>query len=165
MHIAHDEKREHLGAHVSQPVATGASQSPVTLFEIAEALAPIRILVAEDDVELRKLIVRTLRRAGYHAVEAANGGDALAQLAGSDDDAPGAFDLIIADIRMPGRSGLELLATLRDTSWAVPVILITAFGSAETHREARRLGAVTVLDKPFAMDDLSWVVSQLMPAG
>jgi DNA-binding NtrC family response regulator len=69
------------------------------------------------------------------------------------------FDLIISDVRMPGYGGLDLLASLRHANSRVPVILITAFGSASTHAAAKRLGAFATLDKPFDLDDLMTLAS------
>ena len=123
-----------------------------------------RILVAEDDRAMRKLIAGTLRRDGHRVTEAASGRDALERLGNAIHEGGVRFyDLVISDIRMPGPSGLELLAGLRAGDWSVPVILITAFGDAETHRHARRLGAVSVLDKPFNLELLSWLVRRLLP--
>jgi FixJ family two-component response regulator len=55
---------------------------------------------------------------------------------------------------MHGVTGLDVLAGLRETDWATPVILLTAFGDAELHAEAHRLGALAVFDKPFDFRDL-----------
>lgn len=123
-----------------------------------------RILVAEDDRAMRKLIARTLRKEGHRVTEAASGRDALIRLGDAIHQGGVRFyDIVISDLRMPGATGLELLAGLRETNWSVPVILITAFGDAATHRAARRLGAVAVLDKPFALTSLSWLVRELLP--
>ena len=70
---------------------------------------------------------------------------------------------MISDIKMPGLSGLDLLDTLRRSDWAMPVILITAFGDRETHDEAIRLGAVRVFDKPFELDDLVETALRIVP--
>ena len=123
-----------------------------------------RILVAEDDRAMRKLIARTLRNDGHRVTEAASGRDAVQRLGNAIHEGGVRFyDLVISDIRMPGPSGLELLSGLRAGDWSVPVILVTAFGDAETHRQARRLGAVSVLDKPFNLELLSWLVRRLLP--
>src|SRR5262245_46918642 len=119
-----------------------------------------RILVAEDDAEMRNLLAATLRRHGYEVVEARNG-EQLLDLIGSEllhphTNAP--VDLVISDVRMPGWSGLDVLAGLRSADWATPFIVITAFGDFDTHAEARRLGALAVFDKPFDLDDLCTVV-------
>jgi CheY-like chemotaxis protein len=114
-----------------------------------------RILVAEDDVEMRRLLVAKLRQAGFETIECADGYQLLDQLgnpvSGQD---PDDFDLIVSDIRMPGLTGLEVLEGIHDTDWFVPMILITAFGNEEVHRQARELGAAGMFDKPFEIEDL-----------
>ena len=67
---------------------------------------------------------------------------------------PEEFDVIVSDIRMPGVTGLSVLAGLRGIEGTPPIILISAFGDEETHAEARELGAAALLDKPFEMSDL-----------
>ncbi len=111
-----------------------------------------RVLLADDDPDLRGLLSLTLRRAGYDVVEAADGVELLdrseATIAKRD-----YFGVIVADVNMPGLTGLDVLAALRCTSWTTPVILITAFGDPATKAEADDLGA-TVLDKPLDLDGL-----------
>ena len=112
-----------------------------------------RILVAEDDFEMRRFLISRLRKDGYDVTEAADGAQLLTRLnPGLSRSEQFDLDLIISDIRMPGVSGLEVLAGLRTYAGAPPVILITAFGNPETHAEAERLGAVAVFDKPFDVD-------------
>ena len=119
----------------------------------------MRILLAEDDPAMRALLVRRLRRSGFEVLEAGNGHEALERLADSlAGDPPGRFGLVISDVRMPGYGGLDLLASLRYVDSRVPVILITAFGSASTHAAAEDLGAFAMLDKPFDLDVLMALV-------
>lgn len=134
--------------------------SPLHGFTLSEAVLAMkkeytRVLVAEDDPEMRSLIVQELQQSGFDVVSAADGLDALNSfrhaLAG---EPSSAFDVVVADLRMPGLTGMDLLAALQRTYSAPPFILITAFGSVETHAEALRLGAWTVLDKPFCLDQL-----------
>lgn len=73
-------------------------------------------------------------------------------------------DMIISDIRMPGWSGIYVLASLRHSDWSMPVILITAFGDEETHAQAKRLGAASLLDKPFDIEELLHAASSILPA-
>ncbi|MCY1044453.1 response regulator [Corallococcus sp. bb12-1] len=114
-----------------------------------------RILVADDQLEMRTLIRKMLVRRGYEVVEASDGPDLVRVLIdGLTADESRAPDLIITDVRMPGFTGLEVLARLRREQWDTPVILITAFGDAKLHSEAQRLGAAYVLDKPFELDEL-----------
>ncbi len=119
----------------------------------------VRILVAEDDLETRKLMAERLRRNGFEVVAVGDGLAALDRLCGKpSEEVLRGFDVVIADIRMPGMTGLDLLTNLRCTHRDLPIILITAFGSAETHEQAKRLGAWTVLDKPFDLERLEAAV-------
>jgi DNA-binding response OmpR family regulator len=123
-----------------------------------------RILVIEDDPEMRALVSIELRSDGFEVVSTANSDEflqvveTLATEYGLGQDA---ISLIVSDVRMPGLDGLGLLAALRCASWRTPVVLMTAFGSQETHEEAARLGAV-VLDKPFEMEKLAGVARRLV---
>ncbi len=112
-----------------------------------------RVLLAEDDFELRRLLAEELESDGFHVVQAKNGYELMEAVA-RHTDGEEHFDAIITDIRMPGPEGMFALASLREDDWQTPVIVTTAFGDASTHAEARRLGAVRVLDKPFDYEDL-----------
>jgi CheY-like chemotaxis protein len=111
------------------------------------------VLLAEDDDDARAVFADSLRRAGYAVIEVANGAQLLDALTG----AP-AVDLVISDVRMPIVSGLDALVAMRAARFKTPFIVITAFGSAEAHREAKLLGARAVLDKPFQVRVLLAVV-------
>jgi CheY-like chemotaxis protein len=104
---------------------------------------------------MRALLAGALRRSGYDVVEACNGSELLERLAYGLASKPGSrFQLIVSDVRMPGYDGLNVLASLRQMCVSIPVILITAFGTAASHAAAAHLGAFAVLDKPFDVDDL-----------
>ena len=123
-----------------------------------------RVLVAEDDAEMRRIVTTALRGAGYEVREAADGSQLLTQIL-AQEMAPGAHvDLIVSDIRMPEWNGLLVLEALRDERWGIPVILMTAFGDEPTRVSARELGAV-LLDKPFAIDDLLSAVDGALDHG
>ncbi|MFB1479269.1 response regulator [Corallococcus sp. RDP092CA] len=131
----------------------------------AEPARAPRILVADDQTEMRTLIRKMLVRRGYEVVEAADGPDLVRVLVeGLTAEEARAPDLIITDVRMPGFTGLEVLARLRREQWTTPVILITAFGDVQLHREALRLGAACVLNKPFDMDELRGAVEVALAA-
>lgn len=127
------------------------------------AAAPLRVLLAEDDAEMRRLLVTTLRRNQCDVIEAKSGAQlwdlVVRCVLGAQREQ--AVDLIISDVRMPGASGLEILARLRTYDSTTPVIMITAFGDPETHAEAKRLGALAVFNKPFDLDDLRVLVASL----
>ncbi|HEY8426726.1 MAG TPA: response regulator [Sandaracinaceae bacterium] len=122
---------------------------------------PPLVLLAEDDDEMRYLMTRALRRDGYDVLAAADA-EALssalmaARLHGREPD------LVVSDVRMPGMSGLELVAWLRRQDCDVRIVLVSAFADDEIVAEARRLGVAHVLSKPFDLDDLRTVVLHLL---
>jgi CheY-like chemotaxis protein len=115
-----------------------------------------RVLIAEDDYAFRDMLVFAFEDDGYEAV-AVPDGYSLLEILGSS-LLPGAsvkpFDLMVSDIRMPRWSGLATLERLSHSPLVPPIIVITAFGSDEVHQRAKEAGAVTVLDKPFEIQDL-----------
>jgi len=117
---------------------------------------PPLVLLAEDDEDMRRLIARSLRADGFEVIEACGGIELLGHIDAmlQSSDGGRAVDVIVSDVRMPGRSGLQVLGRLRRSDWSVPVILITAFGDEGLHAEAARLGAAAVLDKPFDLHEL-----------
>ncbi len=123
------------------------------------------ILLAEDDPDMRALHTEALQKDGYDVVEV-DSGTWLVELIGnrflgSWNNVP--IDAIISDFRMPGLTGLQVLAGFRRVGWSTPFVLITAFGEESFHAEAKRLGATAVLDKPFDMEDLRKVLAPLLP--
>jgi DNA-binding response OmpR family regulator len=120
-----------------------------------------RILIVEDDHVLRTLLARHLRSGGFEVVEARDGTTALTRLGDALCEEAGSYDLLISDVQMPGHTGLDLASELKRGAWATPILLITAFGSAEAHAEAERLGA-TMLDKPLDLDVLTDAVQHLL---
>jgi two-component system, sensor histidine kinase and response regulator len=108
-----------------------------------------KILVVDDDDQLRQTIIMVLKLRGFEPLEASNGGDAL-ELAR--EHLP---DLIISDVNMPGQNGFEALASIRQdpTTAAIPLILMT--GEMDSNmRKGMELGADDFLSKPFAMPEL-----------
>lgn len=121
-----------------------------------------RVLVAEDDPEMRRLVVEALRKDGHQVTEATDGGRLLVHIAEAFDRDPSLslVDVIVSDVRMPVCSGLELLERLADARWRVPVILMTAFGDEDTRKRAERIGAV-LFDKPLSLEALRETVNRL----
>jgi DNA-binding NtrC family response regulator len=112
-----------------------------------------RLLVAEDDDDMRALLAATLRHDGFEVVEARNGLELLDHvapwLAGKEPP------------QMPCFTGLEILEGLAEVRRRPAVVLITAFGDHRTHAAARSLGAAATFDKPFDLDDLRSVLFNL----
>lgn len=133
------------------------------LLEEAMELKRIRVLLAEDDEELRELLASMLARDGYEVIQVADGTGLLNYLSSVHirEGHADPVDLIVTDIQMPGWTGLQVLQSIRERDWATPVILITGFGNSEVHREASRLGATAFFDKPFDVDDLRTAVLNL----
>jgi CheY-like chemotaxis protein len=127
---------------------------------------PPRIIVAEDEPDVRQLVVVALRALGYEIIEARNGAELLDELGDGllEDDAARRPDVIISDIRMPGLTGLEILAGLRAAEWPTAIVLMTAYPSRETREEAERLGADAFFAKPFDIEDLMTAVINMTPS-
>lgn len=121
-----------------------------------------RILLAEDDSDMRDLLIWALVDSGYD-VDAVADGTILCHHLAKHLTAPGRgrIDLVLSDIRMPGATGLEVIRGLSELENLPPTILITAFGDAEIHRQANEIGIV-LLDKPFEIDDLIGRVRELL---
>jgi CheY-like chemotaxis protein len=132
--------------------------------EVELSSTPVRVLVAEDDTDTREALVEALRLDGYEVIEAHNGWELLQYLATQDaqTEPTSQVDLVISDIRMPGKNGLDVLAGLRCANGATPFILITGFSDLQIHAEARRLGAAAVLAKPFALEQLRTVMQHAL---
>lgn len=111
-----------------------------------------RILVVDDERSMREMLAILLEREGYEAVEAKNADEALRLFESS------VFDLVISDIQMPGMNGIELLKQLKQTSPEVPVLMITAFATAEQAVDAIKLGAFHYFTKPFNTDEIRGLV-------
>lgn len=127
---------------------------------VAPSDAPV-ILLAEDDDELRRLLADTLVEDGCTVFSASDGRGLLAMLSAvSRGELPMPW-LVLSDVRMPECGGMEILKALRLAEWDVPVLLITAFGDLDLHREAGRRGATLILDKPFDLDLLVHAVRAL----
>ncbi|ACY14824.1 response regulator [Haliangium ochraceum] len=107
-----------------------------------------RVLIADDDPAMRGMLESALSRQGFSVETAASGEELLALLktAQAEERTP---HLVISDVCMPGMSGLDVLHHIRRELPQLPVLLITAFGDALTHRRAQALGAVELIDKPF----------------
>ena len=102
-----------------------------------------RIVVVDDKPALAELVVADLDEAGYSASAAHSADEALATVAAEP------VDVVVTDLRMPGRSGIDLCRELILRFPEVPVIVMTAFGSLDAAVEAMRAGAYDFITKPF----------------
>jgi DNA-binding NtrC family response regulator len=109
---------------------------------------PGRVLLVDDQPELRRLFRRSLVRAGHEVIEAVNGRVALRLMP------DGNFDVVISDVRMPDMSGVELLQAIRLHDPDLPVLLVSGSPDLETAKQAAAYGAAEYLLKPVALDKL-----------
>ena len=106
------------------------------------------VLLVDDDEPFRERLARALRDRGYE-VRTADGYDAALQLARADSP-----EYAVVDLRMPGRSGLEVVRDLAALDPSTRIVILTGYGSIATAVDAVRLGAVQYLPKPTDADDL-----------
>jgi two-component system, NtrC family, response regulator PilR len=118
-----------------------------------------RILLCDDEKNLRDLLSLALEEGGHETQEAANGAHALKLLAANE------WDLFITDLKLPDITGLELLRRAKQLAPEKPVILITAHASATTAVTAMKEGAFDYLEKPFSIEDLNLIVTRSLEQG
>lgn len=115
-----------------------------------------RILVVDDDPEMRALLLDVLRNEGYEVVEAKDGTEAVLALRARE------FHVILMDKNMPGPSGLDLLPGLRRVCPQSQIIMMTAFGDVASYMEAAEKGAVEYLFKPFRMEEMKAAIAKAL---
>ncbi len=115
-------------------------------------MPPAKILVADDEQNLRRVLVALLRREGHEVVQASNGLEAIDRL--------GDVDVVITDLRMPGADGMEVLRAAAKGHPHIPVIMITAYGSVGQAVEAIKAGAFDYVEKPFEQEAIRLVVDK-----
>ena len=123
-------------------------------------MQPVKILVADDEPNIRNTISDILRK--YHAIVtiASNGGEAIKLIEHEE------FDLVVSDIKMPDKTGYDVFAAARKKSQTLPVILMTGFGYDPNHCivRASQEGLQAVLFKPFKVDQLLSEVRRALQA-
>ena len=117
-----------------------------------------RILVADDEPHIRRILATFLETSGFDVKEVMDGAEALAELKGT-----AHYDLALLDIMMPEATGLEVLALTRGLSHreGLPVVILTAKGQDADREAAFRLGADDFLTKPFSPKKLLALIRQL----
>ncbi|MBN1914429.1 MAG: sigma-54-dependent Fis family transcriptional regulator [Parachlamydiales bacterium] len=115
----------------------------------------MRILVADDEMLMRKFVSDVLKRNG-HSVETASDGQEAIELCKET-----TFDLVFTDMKMPQKTGIDLLRFIKKTSPATHVIIMTAFGTVENAVEAMKLGAFNYLIKPFSFETIEIMIHKV----
>ena len=124
-----------------------------------KAGAGTRVLVVDDDPDMRLAVRETLVREGFAVAMAGDGREALRRLAEA------SVALVVTDVKMPKVGGMALLGEIRKSWPALPVVVMTGYGTIENAVDAMKLGAVDYLVKPFAPDDLVEAVRRNADAG
>jgi DNA-binding NtrC family response regulator len=112
-----------------------------------------RVLVADDEPNLRRVLIAILRREGYEVVQAADGADAIEALSQP-------IDVVITDLKMPRVDGMEVLRHASVHHPSVPVIMITAFGTVDNAVAAVKAGAFDYIEKPFEQEQIRLIVNK-----
>jgi two-component system NtrC family response regulator len=124
----------------------------------------VRVLVVEDDPDMRRLVAHMLEREGYEVTQASSG---IGLLAGMEllkwNEPEDTFDVIVSDVQMPDLTALDVLGGL-SRSPGIPIVLMTAYGTADTRARARALGAVAFLDKPLDWEKLRLALRNVLAA-
>jgi DNA-binding NtrC family response regulator len=116
----------------------------------------IRVLVVDDDAEMRALLLDELRQEGYEVVEASDGAEAVLACRSAE------FEVILMDKNMPGPSGLDILPGFRRSCPESRIIMMTAFGDVPSYVEAVEKGAVDFLFKPFRMEEMKAAIRKAL---
>jgi len=114
------------------------------------------ILIVDDEVEMRIAMSETLKHCGYPVETSHNAIDALNKIK------KGEYAMVITDMTMPKRSGLELLKDIKELNGETPVLMVTAYGTIETAVEAMKHGAFDYILKPFKFDTFTFIVERAL---
>ncbi|MBW2246276.1 MAG: sigma-54-dependent Fis family transcriptional regulator [Deltaproteobacteria bacterium] len=109
---------------------------------------PKRLLIVDDEENMRHMLSSLLAKAGYRVDTASDGADALEMVDQT------LYDFILCDLKMPNMNGMEFFETARDKLWATTVIMMSAYGSLDTAVEAMKKGAYDFISKPFKPDEV-----------
>lgn len=116
-----------------------------------------RILVIDDEDNIRKMVRLALEQVGHTVDEAADGSAGIAKSIRGED-----WDVVILDQRMPGMSGIEVLRNLRERSASIRIVFMTAYGTMDLALDVMEGGAASFLRKPFSVDALRGSVTAAM---
>lgn len=112
------------------------------------------VLVIDDEESMRHALVKGLERAGFDCAAAETGRGGVEQFVA------GGFDAVLTDVKLPDLSGLDITAILIEMDAAVPVVVMTGYGTMEIALEAMRRGAKDYIQKPFAIEDVSRILAR-----
>jgi DNA-binding NtrC family response regulator len=112
------------------------------------------LLVVDDDLAMREMLVSLFGERGFAVQQAASADEALERLRDVE------YDVVLSDIKMPGRSGIEMVGEIREMRPETPVVLMTAFGSIDSVIESMRAGAFDYITKPFEPESVMLTIDR-----
>lgn len=118
----------------------------------------VRVLLADDEINIIKVLQETLKRAGFLVDIAVDGDEAISKVQNS------LYDVALIDLRMPGKNGIQVLQTIKERRSDTIVILMTAYGTIGNAVEAMKLGAYDYLTKPFENEEVVKSINQALKA-
>jgi two-component system response regulator (stage 0 sporulation protein F) len=124
-----------------------------------ELVGKKRLLIVDDQVGIRILLLEVFATEGYETFQAANGRTALEIVRLHRPD------LVLLDMKIPGMDGLEILKQIKEYDRSIKVIMMTAYGELDMIKEATDLGALMHFTKPFDIDEMRLAVNMQMEAG
>jgi DNA-binding NtrC family response regulator len=113
-----------------------------------------KILVVDDEAVMRNLLLKILEQEGYQITLASCFDEAITRLENEK------FELVLADVKMPGANGFELLQVIKQRWSGTAVIMMTGFGDAYTVKEALMMGADEYITKPFKSHEISLIIER-----
>lgn len=124
---------------------------------LTEKLVPEKLLIVDDEPDMLKLLSMIIKEKTRHTVTTTNNPLEALELLKSE-----SFDLVIADLKMPGIDGLELLDAIKKHDKHIPVILITAYGTLETATDAMHRGCFDFITKPFRKEQILYTIDKAL---
>jgi DNA-binding NtrC family response regulator len=115
-----------------------------------------RILVVDDEDDLRRLLTDIVTKAGYETATASDGDEAIGMVSSSK------FDLALLDIQMPNKSGIEVLKYIQKNSAMTKAIILTGYADLKHAMEAREYGAQDFISKPYKLEDVLATIERVL---
>lgn len=118
---------------------------------------PEKLLIVDDEPDMLKLLSMIVKEKTPYEVSTTNNPLEALELSKQ-----GGFDLVIADLKMPGLDGMELLDAVKQADEDIPVIIITAYGTVESALETMRKGAFDFITKPFRKEQILYTIDKAL---
>jgi len=116
-----------------------------------------QILIVDDEVDMLALLAMIITEKSSHKATTTNNPLEVPKLIRE-----GAFDLLITDLKMPGKDGIELIAEVREIDKSIPILIITAYGSVESAEDAIHKGAYDYITKPFRKEQILIAINRAL---